>query len=240
MRVREITYFDGDKELHGLVFTPAIEGEGRRPGILVVHDGFGISDHLRDRARAVADLGYVAFVADLYGKAATATSLDDAFRLMAEFQGDAATLRFRAGAGLSALAAVPEVDSGRLAAIGYCFGGMTVLEMARSGLSNLQGVASFHGLLKTPRPACRGEIKSRVLVLTGADDPLVPVDDVSGFQQEMREAGANWELITYGAAKHAFTNPAASSYGLDHLGYNEIADRRSWQAMKSFLAGLFN
>jgi dienelactone hydrolase len=235
MKTDTHVYSDGDKKLHGFLAIPdsRLQRPGRA-GILLVHDGFGLGEHAQERARVLCDLGYVVLAADLYGQARTATSLEEALGLMGEFHENADRLRQRANAGLRALSAVREVDATRLGAIGYCFGGGTVLEMARAGLTGLRGCVSFHGLLKTSKPARPGEVTARILVLNGAEDSLVPPQDVSAFQEEMRTAQATWELTTYGGAKHAFTNPKIRALGLDYLDYNALADRRSWSAMTEF------
>jgi dienelactone hydrolase len=235
MKTDTHVYSDGDKELHGFLAIP--DGHRQRPGragILLVHDGFGLGEHARERARTLCELGYVVLAADLYGGAKTVTSLDEAIGLMGEFHENAERLRQRANAGLRALSSLREVDATRLGAVGYCFGGATVLEMARAGLAGLKGCVSFHGLLKTSKPARAGEVAARILVLNGSEDSLVPAQDVLAFQEEMRTAQATWELTTYGGAKHAFTNPGIRALGLDYLDYNELADRRSWAAMAEF------
>lgn len=208
---------------------------GRKPGVLVVHDWMGLGKFARGRADELARMGYVAFAADIYGKGVRPANPKEAGEQAAKYKSDRALLRARARAALDVLAGQASVDPRRLAAIGYCFGGMAVLELARSG-APLAGVVSFHGSLDTPRPADARDIKGRVLVLHGADDPHVPARDVAAFEDEMRAAGVDWQLVSYGGAVHAFTNPAAGSDPAKGAAYHERADRRSWEAMKAFFA----
>ena len=211
------------------------EEGGKRPGILVVHEAPGADDHVKRRADMLADLGYVALAADLYGDGVVAAEPEAAIARARALREDPDLFRNRLRTALAALAAVPAVDADRLGAIGYCFGGTSVLELARTGAA-LAGVVSFHGVLETKRPASAGDIKARVLVCTGSADPLVPAEQVIRFQSEMVEAEADWQVITYGGAKHAFTNPAADSVPLPGFGYSRSADARSWSAMRLFFA----
>src|SRR5258708_15104181 len=172
----------------------------------------------------------------MVGDRRQAGNRQEARALIGELRTDPKKLRTRARAALSTLAALPQVDAGRLAAIGFCFGGSTVLELARDG-ADLKAVVSFHGVLTTDAPAAAGQVKASVLVCTGADDPLAPADHVIAFEQEMRTANvADWQVISYGNTLHGFTNPAANGSILPAALYNESADRRSWLAM----AGLFD
>jgi dienelactone hydrolase len=183
----------------------------------------------------LARLGYVAFASDIYGKGVLAKDAKEAAALAGIYLGDRKLLRARASAGLDVLRNRPEVDPKRLAAIGYCFGGTTVLELARSG-ADLASVVSFHGLLNTQTPGDARNINGKVLVLHGGDDPYVPMKQVEAFQEEMRNGGVDWQFVTYGGAVHRFTNPEAGNDNSKGAAYNERADRRSWEAMKDFFA----
>jgi dienelactone hydrolase len=235
---RTVEYTHGDTKLIGyLAYDDAVQG--KRPGVLVVHEWYGLNDYAKRRARELAALGYVALAADIYGEGKVAANREEAAALAGRFRGgDGSLLRERTAAGLEALRSQEEVDPQRLAAIGYCFGGTAVLELARSG-ADLDLVVSFHGGLQTAAPASRGDIKATVLVLNGAADPMVPPEDRAAFMKEMDEAGADWQLVEYGGAVHAFTNPDADKAGIPGVAYDEKADRRSWEAMRSALAEAF-
>ena len=211
---------------------------GKRPGVLVVHEWWGLNDYARKRAEQLAELGYVALAADIYGKGVRATDVKEAGELAGRFRKDRQLLRARAAAGLDLLRHEPHTDPARLAAIGFCFGGTTVLELARSG-ADLAGVVSFHGGLDTPNPADATRIKGKVLVLHGADDPFVPHADVAAFEKEMRSGGVDWQLNIYGGAVHSFTNPASGNDPSKGAAYNEKSERRSWHAMRQFFRELF-
>lgn len=237
IRSRLVEYRQGDTVLEGRVtWDDAVSG--RRPGVLVVHQWKGLTDYERKRSEMLARLGYVAFAADIYGKGIRADNPKDAAALAGKYKSDRALLRARVNAALAALRQQEQADPRRLAAIGYCFGGTTVLELARSG-GDLAGVVSFHGGLGTPTPADAKNIRCRVLALHGADDPFVPAAEVSGFEDEMRKAGVDWQLVAYGGAVHSFTDWNAGGDNSKGAAYNEKADRRSWEAMKSFLNELF-
>ena len=210
-----------------------------RPGVLVFHEGLGLGDFAMARARKVAELGYVALAADMFGDRRQAHSLQEATHLVGGLRNDPQTLRARARAALVTLAALPQVDTSRLGAIGFCFGGSVVLELARDG-ADLAAVVSFHGVLTTKSPAIPGRIKARVLVCTGADDPLAPPDQVKAFEDEMRGAGvADWQVISYGNTLHGFTNPAADGSMMRTALYSAQADRRSWASMRSLFEEVF-
>ena len=236
MKTEVHTYEGGGVQSRGYLALP--EGTGSRPGILVVHEAPGLDDHMRRRADMLAGLGYVALAADLYGGGKVAQVPQEAMALARPLSDDPEVLRRRVRAGLHALASIPTVDPARLAAIGYCFGGTSVLELARSGAS-VACIVSFHGGLDTRRPAVAGAIKAKILACAGSADPIVPADQVSRFQKEMTEAGADWQVIIYGGAKHAFTNPASDGIPLPGFGYSPFADRRSWAAMQSFFSEVF-
>jgi dienelactone hydrolase len=233
METRTFPYPAGDIEAIGYLALP--EAPGPRPGVLVAHEGPGLDEHARLRARMLAELGYVALAADLHGGGHVAGSHEEVLQLVEVLRDRRDLLRMRAGAAIAALRDVAAVDPQRIAAIGYCFGGMTVLELARSGAA-IAGIVSFHGLLDTPVPTAAGSIAARILVCTGADDHLVPPPQVEMFKQEMKAAGADWQVITYGGARHAFTNRVEAGKLEAHgFGYHPAADRRSWAAMRSFL-----
>jgi len=232
-----VDYKDGNQVLEGyLAYDDSIQG--KRPGILVVHEWNGLGHYAQFRARQMARLGYVAFAADIYGKGVSATTPDDALKLATPFYKDRALLRARAAAALDVLTGQPQTDTAKIAAIGYCFGGTTALELARSGAA-LAGVVSFHGGLATPNPLDAKNIKGRILVLTGGDDAFIGPDERKAFEDEMRSAGVNWEMDIYGGAMHAFTNPAADSHHMKNIAYNEQADHRSWQRMQDFFGEIF-
>lgn len=235
MIARDIAYHDESTSLLGFLAYDET-ATSSRPSVLVIHEGLGLNEHAVERTRRIAGLGYVAMAADMFGDRRQAGDLQEARALIGELRTGAKKLRARARAALSTLAALPQVDAGRLGAIGFCFGGSTVLELARDG-ADLKAVVSFHGVLTTDQPAAAGKVKASVLVCTGADDPLAPADHVTAFEQEMRAAKvADWQVISYGNTLHGFTNPAADGSILPAALYNESADHRSWLAM----AGLFD
>ncbi len=211
---------------------------GKRPGVLVIHEWTGHNAYARKRAEQLAGLGYVAFALDMYGKGVHAKDARDAAAKAAVFKNDRALMRARAAAGLDVLRRDPHVDPGRLTAIGYCFGGTTALELARSG-ADLVGVVSFHGNLATPSPADAKNIKGKVLVLHGAADPVVPAAEVAEFEREMKSAGVDYRLVKYPGAVHSFTNPGAGNDPSRGTAYNAAADKESWEAMKEFFERLF-
>jgi dienelactone hydrolase len=234
VKTEVVEYRHGDVVLEGyLAYDAALRG--KRPGVVVVHEWFGQTPYERKRAEQLAQLGYVAFAIDMYGKGVRARDGKEAGVLAGKYAGDRKLMRARAAAGLDVLRSRPETDPTRLAAIGYCFGGTTVLELARSG-ADLVSVVSFHGGLDTPTPGDARNIKAKVLALHGGDDPLVPTKQVEAFQEEMRKGGVDWQFISYGGAVHRFSNPAAGNDSSKGLAYNERADRRSWEAMKTFFA----
>jgi dienelactone hydrolase len=231
---KAVEYKQGDAPLEGYLAYEA-GGPAKRPGVLIVSDWMGIGKNSRARAEQLARLGYVAFVADIYGKGVHPKDGGEAGKLAGQYKGDRPLLRARVRAGLDELRKVSLVDAPRVAAIGYCFGGTTVLELARSG-APVAGVVSFHGGLGSPTPADAKQIKGKVLALHGADDPFVKEDEVKGFEEEMRAAGVDWQLVKYSNAVHSFTDQDAGSDNSKGAAYNAAADRRSWEAMKDFFA----
>ena len=231
MQTRDIDYRCEQANLRGyLAWNDSAEPQ---PGILVVHEGLGLGDFAMERARRLAGLGYVALAADMFGERRQARNLQEVATLVGGLRAEPEKLRARGRAALETLAALPQVDARRLAAIGFCFGGSVVLELARAG-ADLRAAVSFHGVLATKMPAVSGKVKASVLVLTGADDPLAPPDQVADFENEMRAAAVrDWQVISYGNTLHGFTNPAADGSMLRSALYNAQADRRSWASMQS-------
>jgi dienelactone hydrolase len=211
---------------------------GKRPGVLVVHEWKGLGEYEKKRARMLAELGYVAFAGDIYGKGVRAVTTQEAAHLSGKYKSERPLLRARVKAALEVLKTLPLTDPARTAAIGYCFGGTTVLELARSGAA-VRGVVSFHGGLATPAPDDARNIKARVLVLHGADDPYVRPDEVAAFQKEMKIGGVDWQMVYYGGAVHSFTKKASGDDPSRGVAYNEKADKRSWEAMKKFFGEIF-
>jgi dienelactone hydrolase len=232
-----VDYQQGGTTLKGfLAYDDSISG--KRPGVLVVHQWFGLTDYEKRRATQLAQLGYVAFCADIYGKDARSKNVQEAGAQSGKYKSDRALLRARVNAALDVLKKNELVDTTRVAAIGYCFGGTTVIELARSG-AELNGVVSFHGGLDSPAPADGKNIKCKVLALAGADDPFQKPEDLTAFESEMRDNKVDWQIVFYGGAVHAFTQPDP---GFVNAGakYNEKADKRSWEAMKTFFTEIFN
>jgi dienelactone hydrolase len=238
LKKETIEYKDGDTPLEGyLVYDDAVEG--KRPGIIVVHDWMGPGAYSNGRAEQLAQLGYAAFAVDIYGKGVRPKDQKEAGELAGKYKEDRALMRSRLKAGLDTLLAQTVVDGGRVGAIGYCFGGTAALEMGRAGM-DVSGVVSFHGGLQAPVPAQKGALKAKVLVLHGADDPLVPPEEVEDFQKEMNSSGADWQMVYYSGAVHSFTRPDAGDDKSKGVAYNEKADKRSWEAMKVFFSEIFN
>lgn len=235
---KTVEYRQGDTVLEGyLAYDDSIEG--RRPGVLVIHEWTGVRPYEKMRVEQLAKLGYVAFAADIYGKGVRPAGPEQAAKEAGKYRGnDRSLIRARSAAGLAQLASFPQVDAKRLAVIGYCFGGTAALELARSG-ADLLGTVSFHGGLNTPNPADARNIKGKVLALHGGDDPYVKPDEVAAFQKEMRDAKVDWQMNYYGGAVHSFSNPKSGNDNSKGAAYNEKANRRSWEAMKQFFNEIF-
>jgi dienelactone hydrolase len=234
---KEVRYKDGDATLVG--FLAYDDAKRLTAGVLIVPQWMGLTDYEKGRARQLAGLGYVAFCADVYGDGHVAVDTKEAGQLAGKFRsGDRSLFRSRLKAALAALRASPTVDPSRFAAIGYCFGGTGVLELARSG-ADVQGVVSFHGGLDSPNPADGKNIKAKVLILHGADDPYTPKPDIAALEQELKAGGVDYQFVFYSGAVHAFTQPLAGNDPSKGAAYNERADKRSWIAMLDFFREIF-
>ncbi|MBK8100719.1 MAG: dienelactone hydrolase family protein [Planctomycetes bacterium] len=228
-----IDYRDGDTALQGYLAVPV--NAKAAPAIMVVHEWKGHGDYARHRAEMLARAGYVALACDMYGKGVFAKDHDEAGKLAGVFFQDRSKMRTRAAAGLDVLRARPEVDKDRLFVMGYCFGGTTSLECARAGMPGVRGVASFHGNLTSPQPAAAGAVAAKVIVFHGADDAWVN-PGLPGFEKEMREAKADWQLVSFGGAVHSFTVKEAGNDKSQGMAYDAKADARSWSMLLAFLA----
>ncbi len=236
----EVSYKDGNVVMKGyLAHDDAIHE--RRPGVLVVHEWWGHNDYARSRARMLAELGYTALAVDMYGGGQTADHPDSAGKFSGEVGRDPKLMQARFDAAHKLLSKHATVDAKRIGAIGYCFGGRVVLEMARRG-EDLAVVASFHGSLQTANPAQKGKVRARMLVANGADDPFVTAGEIEAFRKEMGTAGARYRFVNYPGAKHGFTNPDADRNGVKFnlpLAYNAKADKQSWAEMRALFAEAF-
>lgn len=231
-----VTYLDGDVLLEAFfAFDDAFSG--RRPAVLINHAWGGRDEFVAGKAKKLAELGYVGFALDMYGKGVLGSSPEENASLMQPFMADRALLQKRIKAAFDAVRLMPWVDDSKIAAMGFCFGGLCVLDLARIGV-DLRGVVSFHGLLGAPDNIHGQQIKAKVLALHGHDDPMVPPEQVLAFEQEMTVAGADWQLLTFGHTMHAFTNPVANNPDFGTV-YQADADRRSWLAMQNFLVEIF-
>lgn len=211
---------------------------GKRPGVLVVHEWTGLNDYAKSRCRQLAEMGYVAFAVDMYGKGIRPQTREEAAAQATIYRSDRDLMRRRVTAGLNVLLKNDLCDTTHVAAIGYCFGGGTALELVRSG-ANIAGVVSFHGNLDTPDPSVAKNIRSRILVCHGAVDPYVPMSQVEAFFEEMNAAAVDYQFIAYSGAVHAFTNPGSGDDPSQGAAYNANADRRSWAHMKLFFDEIF-
>jgi dienelactone hydrolase len=214
------------------------DGEGTRPAVLIAHEGNGLDDYQKSRPDLFADLGYVAFALDYYGGGRPLESRDEINARLATLYDDYELTRRIAVAGLGALLAQPRVDPSKVAAIGYCFGGTLVLELARTG-AELKAVIGFHPGLTTTRPQDSARIVGKVLVCVGADDPIIPIEQRLAFETEMGAAGVDWRMNLYGGAQHSFTHPRAGQAALPGLVYDRLTDERSWRAMLDLLDEVF-
>jgi dienelactone hydrolase len=234
-----VTYQDGDVTLSGFLAVPA-DLVGKAPGVLVAHDWYGCGPYAQQRARELAERGYVAFALDMYGAGKVVSKSEEASALAGGFYKDLPLMVRRARAGLAVLTGNTSVDRSRVAAIGFCFGGTVALNLARSG-DPLSGVVSFHGGLKQAAavPAAEGAIKARILVLHGGADPFVPASDVAAFMEEMTKAKAVWRMEVYGGAVHSFSNPKAGDNVASGSAYNVVAEKLGIAAMERFFGEIF-
>lgn len=238
LHVQAIQYHDGDTTLDGYLTYDDSIIKGKRPGILIAHQWMGVGAYEKKRAEMLAKLGYNVLCADIYGKGMRPADQKEAATMAGKYKADRDLLRRRMTAGLDVLTKNEFTDARKVAAIGYCFGGTAVLELARSG-AGIAGVVSFHGGLDSPRSDDGRNIKCKVLALHGADDPNVSAKDLAAFEDEMRKGKVDWRLIKYGGAVHAFTDWNAGNDNSKGVAYNELADNRSWEDMKQFFAEIF-
>ena len=239
---RELTYTGGGTSFKGFLAYPA-NASGKRPGVLIMHEWWGLNDYARSRARKLAELGYVALAADLYGDGRTAEHPADAQKLAGELMSSQAESARRADAALTALKSDPQVDPEKIAAIGYCMGGAVVLNLARRGAADLDAVASFHGMYATESPMPKGAFKGAIFVAHGAADSFTSPEQIVAFKKELDAAGARYEFVSYQGAKHGFSNPEATATGqregLD-IAYDAEADAASWSKLQEVLAKAFS
>jgi len=237
IHTEEVEYREGETTLRGyLAYDDA--SAAKRPGVLVVHEWWGLNEHARHKAEALAEAGYVALAVDMYGDGKTTNHPQEAGEWSGYIGQHQELGKARFLAGLKLLKGQSLVAADKVAAIGFCFGGHVVLSMAIQGV-DLRGAVSFHGAMPD-EPAPPGtSVKAKILMNHGAADPMVTMDKVLHFQEILTNAGADWEFIAYGGARHSFTNPTADSRGIPGLAYNKEADRRSWQAMLDFFAEIF-
>ncbi|HEY5976029.1 MAG TPA: dienelactone hydrolase family protein [Geobacteraceae bacterium] len=237
---REVEYKSGDVTLKGYLVEDTAK-KVKRPAVLVVHEWWGHNEYARNRARMLAELGYVALAVDMFGDGKTADHPQDAGKFAGELMKNKPMAEARFNAALEFIRKQPTVDPERVAAIGYCFGGGIVLHMARMA-TDLKGVVSFHGSLATDTPAQPGAVKARVLVFNGEDDKMIPPEQVAAFKDEMTKAGATYRYVGYPGVKHSFTNPAADGLATKFnlpLAYDKKADKDSWAQTTKFLKEVF-
>ncbi|MGD2126282.1 MAG: dienelactone hydrolase family protein [Desulfobacteraceae bacterium] len=234
---KSVPYQHNGMQLEGfLAYDDSIKG--KRPGILVVHEWWGLNDYARGRAEQLAAMGYVAFALDMYGVGKVTGHADQAGAWMKQITQNLDLWRSRAMAGMRILTEEPTVDQTRIAAIGYCFGGATVQQIAYSG-ADVRGVVSFHGSPILPPENAGNVVKAKILICHGGNDPFVKDAHLQNYLAEMRESGLDWQMVIYGGAKHSFTNPDADKAGMDALKYDKAADQRSWSDMKAFFDEIF-
>ncbi|MGQ0633392.1 MAG: dienelactone hydrolase family protein [Planctomycetaceae bacterium] len=232
VKSKTIPYKHGDLEFEGyLAWDDAVSG--KRPGVLVVHEWWGLNDYARRRADQLAKLGYVAFALDMYGKGVLVSHPNEAGQMAGKVRANVKDWRDRALAGLNVLKSQEQCDSTRLAAMGYCFGGSTVLQLAYTG-ADVKGVVTFHGALTPPTEEETKQIKAKILVCHGADDSFIPEETIDKFRHALNQGKADWTMVYYSGARHSFTDPDADSHGVDGLKYNKRADERSWHHMRDF------
>lgn len=237
VKTQTVNYEQGGTKLVGFLAWDDAK-QGKRPGVIVCPEWWGLNDYAKFRAQKLAELGYVALAVDLYGDGKTTEDPNEAGKLAGALKANRALLRQRANAGLEQLKQNPNVDPQQTAAVGYCFGGTTAIELARSG-ADVKAVVTFHAGLDSPNPADGKNIKARILVCHGGNDSFTSEKDFKAFEDEMRQAHVDWEINIYGGAVHSFTNPNADKHGIPGIAYNKEADRRSWRAMQLFFDDTF-
>ncbi|MBS0359191.1 MAG: dienelactone hydrolase family protein [Proteobacteria bacterium] len=230
MKTMPLAYYDGNTELEGFLAIP--EQPGKKPAVIVAHDWSGRNEFACNKAKNLAELGYIGFALDMFGKGKLGKTTEEKSALIQPFVQDRAVLRQRITTALEALKKVDDVDTHRIAVIGFCFGGLCALDLARSG-ADIKATVSFHGLLNPPDKLPKQTIKAKILALHGHDDPMVPPEQVLAFEQEMTKAQADWQVHVYGHTMHAFTNPVANDKNFGTV-YEAKADKRSWRAMVNF------
>ena len=237
LQTSAVRYNDDGLQLQGYFYWDDTF-KGKRPGVMVVHEWWGLTDYVRKRAEMLARLGYVAFTADMYGKDKVTEHASQASEWSKQITSNVEAWQKRALLGLDIMRTHELVDRTRTAAIGYCFGGATVMQLAYAGAA-LDGVVSFHGSLPVPTPDQAKSVRARVLIEHGSADAFIPAERIVDFQTALNAAGVDWEMVTYGGARHGFTNPGADIYGIDNLRYNKVADQRSWEDMQRFFKEIF-
>lgn len=242
IKSKSVVYRDGDVVLEGFLAWDdarvASTGTKIAPGVLVVHQWLGLTDYEKGRATQLAELGYVAFALDIYGKGTRPANVQEAAKVAGQYKQNRNLYRRRLTLGLEQLKEAPGVDPKKLAAIGYCFGGTGTIELARTG-ADVRGIVSFHGGLDSPTPADGKNIESKILICHGADDPFVPVAEIEAMKEEFNAAKVDWQMISYSGAVHSFTQKMAGNDNSRGAAYNALADRRSWEAMKLFFEEIF-
>jgi dienelactone hydrolase len=237
VKTEDVEYKDGDVVLQGIMAYDD-KFKGPRPVVVVGHEWWGINDYISGRVKQLAEMGYFAFAADIYGKGVRPKTMQEAQTESGKFRGKTDLIRSRMNIALQTALKNPMADKNKIAAIGFCFGGGAVIELAESG-APLLGTVSFHGSLPTHNPADAKNIKGRVLVLHGGSDPAVNLDVVNTFEKQLKDAGVMWQTVIYGDAVHAFTNPNAGNDPSKGSAYNAEAAKKSWEEMKEFLAEVF-
>ncbi len=234
--IKDIEYAADGLTMVGRLALPDVQG--LRPGVLIAHEGLGLDDYQKSRAERFAELGYVAFALDYQGGGKPLDDRDKMMTRLGALWENPERIRTLAGAGLAVLLAEPRTDASKVAAVGYCFGGALVLELARGG-ADLKAVVGFHPRLATMRPQDARNITAKVLVCVGSEDQLIPIDERLAFADEMRAAGVDWRMNLYGGAQHSFTHPWVDTINLPGLKYDQLSDERSWRAMVEFLDEVF-
>jgi len=238
IKTESLNYKIGSESFEGLFTTPQKSSKAKLPSVLLVHNWMGVTDETKYQAERIAELGYNVLSADIYGKGIRPKNLQDAGQLAGTYKSNRNLLREHLLGGLKKLRSMDGVDGGKILAVGYCFGGTSVLELARAG-ADIRGVVSFHGGLDSPRPADGSKIKAKVLILHGADDPFQKVEDLTAFEKEMRTNKIDWQMVSFGRAVHSFTDKGAGTDNSKGAAYNAAADSRSFEIFKLFTTELF-